>query len=469
MIRGFLKELVKKKDKIVAGISGGADSVCLLLNLCELKKEMDFKLFCIYIDHGIRGRESEQDGKFVEDLCRKLSVDFKLIKVDVPGAAAGRKKSEEEVARDLRYEALLKAAEDLGYKTIAVAHNANDNAETFLFRLIRGTGTAGLTGMDEITERGNITIIRPLLYVGRSSIEEYLKEKGQAFVMDSTNLSDKYTRNRIRHRIIPELEEINPKAVEHINAAAASLREMYRAEESAERLYEEASGGRELSIEHLKDHSPSLVRSVIRLWIRDTGVARDVGRVHYEAIEKLINSDTGHSVDLPGGQSVERVYDRLRLNGNRAKRIPGKAASGSSEVDDVTEIRALSPGEKVEISIDGMYLSLRLYSGQEASEKKKELSFQKNYAKYYDYGKIDKNMVLRHRRDGDYLVINPDGTKKPLGRYFVDEKISRDERDEAWLLCTDSKVILAPGYRGSEDARVEAGTTEILEVEFWRT
>ena len=462
MIERFNEEIIKDGDGIVAGISGGADSVCLLLNLCEIRKQKDIKLLAVYVDHGIRGEASASDGQFVEKLCEKLGVDFLCEKADVPREAAERGVSIEEAARDLRYEILLEKAQKHGANKLAVAHNADDNAETIIFQMIRGTGVAGLKGMDESVFRAGVEIIRPLLAVTRADIEAYLREKGQDHVTDETNLSDDYSRNRIRHRVIPELKLINKKAVEHINDSARALRELELAEDSAIRLYEEASGGRELDISVLKEHSPALRRSVLRLWIRDIGMARDVGRVHYGAVDDLIMSGTGKSVDLPGGQTIERVYDKLRLKDKKEKR-------GGAVFADETLIPRLSPGEKREITMDGWYLRLTLHTGEAAKELSENISFQKNYAKYYDYGKIIGNMVLRHRMDGDYLVISPKGDQKPLARYFVDEKIPRDDRDTAWLLCTGSKVILAPGYRGSEDMRIDKETSEILEIEFWRT
>ena len=467
MVEGFLKDLIKEGDKVVVGVSGGADSVCLLLNLCELSEKKDVRILAVYIEHGIRGESSLSDGRFVENLCDRLGVEFIEKSVDAPGEAKRLRISEEEAARNLRYEMLLSIAQNKGFKKLAVAHNANDNAETILFQLVRGTGVAGLLGMDEKSKRDGITIIRPLLTVKREAIEQYLRDAGQDFVTDETNLNDEYSRNRIRHKVLPELLAINNKAIEHINASAADLKKQLVSEESVRRLYEEACGGRELSVDVLSDHSPSLRQSVIRLWIRDIGISRDVGRAHYEAIDRLITSGTGKSVDLPGNQQVERVYNRLRLKKKVAK-YGGRTTADDSD-EDVTHIPRLRGGEKTELAMDGWYVRLTLYTGEDVERIRKNKSFQKNYAKFYDYGKIDGNMVLRHRREKDLLVISTDGRTKTLSRYFVDEKVPRDERDEAWLLCTGSKVIYAFGYRGSEDARVDEGTKEILEVEFWRT
>ncbi len=462
MLENFNENLIENGDGVVAGVSGGADSVCLLINLCELREKKDMRLMAVYVDHGIRGEASENDGRFVKKLCEELSVPFESKKVDVPALALDRGVSVEEAARDIRYEVLLSIAKKQGYNKLAVAHNADDNAETIIFQMIRGTGVAGLKGMDPSLKRDGITIIRPLLPVTRSAIEAYLSDKKVGHVTDATNLSDDYSRNRIRHRIIPELININSRAIEHINESAAAIREMELFEESTERLYSEACVGRELSVETLRTHAPSLRRNVIRLWIRDIGRARDVSRVHYEAIDDLIMSQTGKSVDLPGGQQIEKVYDSLRLKDKREEK-PSEDETLS------TAIPRLSAGEKAEFSMDGWYIRMTLYAGDGAGELRKNMSFQKNYAKYYDYGKIDGNMVIRHRKDGDYLVISEDGTKKSLARYFVDEKVPRDERKNAWLICAGSKVILAAGYRGSEDMRVDDQTKEILQVEFWRT
>ena len=207
-------------DMVLLGVSGGADSVCLLCVLKELFEGLDITV--LHLHHGIRGAEADRDAEFVRELCKKHGAEFILVKRDIPAFAKERGLSEEEAGRIARYEEFEKAAKERGITKIAVAHNMNDAAETFIHNLCRGTGLAGLIGIAPVS--GNI--IRPLISVSRAEIEEYLKEKGESFVTDSTNLSGEYTRNRIRNTVIPELAGINPKAAEHIALAGANLYEI---------------------------------------------------------------------------------------------------------------------------------------------------------------------------------------------------------------------------------------------------
>ena len=195
--------MIKKDDCITAALSGGADSVCLLLILKELSDKYSFTLDALHINHCIRGKESDRDEEFCRNLCKKYDIPLTVIRTDVPAAAAESKKSLEETARDIRYQAFEKHAGEKG--KIATAHTVSDNAETVILNMARGTGLKGLCGIPPVRDN----IIRPLIDVTRQQIEDYLKSMNQGFVTDSTNLSDDYTRNRIRHKIIPELLKIN--------------------------------------------------------------------------------------------------------------------------------------------------------------------------------------------------------------------------------------------------------------------
>ena len=189
-------------DEVIAALSGGADSVCLLLALNELKETLGIKLSAIHVNHCLRGNESDRDEQFCRDLCGRLRIPLICGRFNVKEEAENRKISTELAARDIRYRFFQ---ENSSGKKIATAHTANDNAETVIFNLARGTGTKGIAGIPPV--RGNI--IRPLINVTRSQIENYLKEKNQEYVTDSTNLTDDYTRNIIRHIVIPVIEQIN--------------------------------------------------------------------------------------------------------------------------------------------------------------------------------------------------------------------------------------------------------------------
>ncbi|MDE5649348.1 MAG: tRNA lysidine(34) synthetase TilS, partial [Oscillospiraceae bacterium] len=211
--------MIKKGDRITAALSGGADSVCLLLVLKELSESYNITVDAIHINHCIRGEESDRDEEFCRSLCTKLHIPITVIRTDVPSAAAGSKKSLEETARDIRYETFKKHAGKNG--KIATAHTLSDNAETVILNLARGTGLKGLCGIPPVRDN----IIRPLIEITRQQVEDCLKEQNQGFVTDSTNLSNDYTRNRIRHNIIPELLKINGGFYKTFSAGQKILKE----------------------------------------------------------------------------------------------------------------------------------------------------------------------------------------------------------------------------------------------------
>ena len=205
--------MLRGASKVVVGFSGGADSVCLLHILSKLRNEIGFEIIGAHVNHGIRGDEALRDADFAQDFCKQLGVAFKLLNVDCVSKAREMGVSVEECGRLLRYDFFYSLA-DCNTR-IATAHNSNDNTETVLFNLARGSSVKGVGGIPPV--RGNI--IRPLIYCARKEIEGYSRENNLQFVTDSTNLCDDYTRNKIRHKILPVLEEINPEAVSNVRTA----------------------------------------------------------------------------------------------------------------------------------------------------------------------------------------------------------------------------------------------------------
>lgn len=216
-------QMIRPGMRVLAAVSGGADSVCLLAALAAFREQIDFSLYVIHVEHGLRGEESLADARYVEELCRSFSVPFFLESVDAAAEARKRHLSVEEAGRALRYEAFDRVAGQVGADRIAVAHNENDQAETVLWNLVRGSGLQGLGGIRPVRGR----IIRPLLFLGRPEIEAILLAQGIAWRTDRTNLTCDYTRNRIRLQVLPELtKELNPQAVGHIAEAAHRLQEV---------------------------------------------------------------------------------------------------------------------------------------------------------------------------------------------------------------------------------------------------
>ena len=260
--------MLSEGDTAVVGLSGGADSCALLIMLLELKDELGINVRACHINHNLRGEESDGDERFVRELCERLNVRLDVFSVDVHGAA-GRHESLEETARKLRYERFGElTAQGTGVK-IATAHTANDNAETVLMNIIRGTGTKGLAGIPPVRE----TFIRPLILCTREQTESCCREHGLEFVTDSTNLSDDYTRNRLRHNVIPLLEGFNPSfiaAVTRMTEAVgddSDFLESYAAECAAKCIYKHGYDSR-----LLKELHPAVRFRIISRVLKENGV-----------------------------------------------------------------------------------------------------------------------------------------------------------------------------------------------------
>ena len=217
-------QMIGRGDRIVTGVSGGADSVCLLFVLCELRKKLGFEVIVCHVNHQLRAEAAEQDEAYVKELCRKLDVPCRIFHENVELIAKNGKKSLEEAGRIVRSNAFETVCRESGANKIATAHHKNDNAETVLLNLARGSGLQGMCGIRPVY--GNR--IRPLLCLTRKEIEEWLEEEQISYCTDETNEEDEYTRNRIRHKILPVMEqEINRQTVEHINRLSLQAEEIW--------------------------------------------------------------------------------------------------------------------------------------------------------------------------------------------------------------------------------------------------
>ncbi|MCR5451872.1 MAG: tRNA lysidine(34) synthetase TilS [Lachnospiraceae bacterium] len=450
-------EMIGQKDSVFLGVSGGADSVCLLLVMSKLAKKLGFTLKVISVEHGIRGEESRQDAAFVEKLCIEKDIPCRVIPVDAPAYAKENKMTLEEAARKLRYEAFFSVAKE--GDIIASAHHANDNAETFLFNLIRGSDLRGLSGISPVSDMKGRKLIRPLLCLERSEIEAYLEKEGQEYRTDSTNVSLEHDRNRIRLAVMPEFSRINSKAVSHINDAIAAIKRSCDAgERRSKEIVAEAKGSKGLDTERLMLLPKGDRGSVIMTWLRgELSSVKDIGRVHVEAIENLAEGASGRGVDIPGGVRVEKTYHELVIK-----------TAGAYDTKSYREfvIPPLDEEEVYQLSLEGYDINITLHGITWAEGK--EIP-QKTYYKWFDYDKIKGGLTLRRRKKGDRIVVTESGCHKSIKDLFKDEKIDRDLRDEILLLADESEIVWAIGVRGSEGYRIGRETKRILEINILRS
>ena len=441
--------MVRPGDRVLAGVSGGADSVCLLMVLLELQKRVKFAIQVVHVEHGIRGTESFQDAEYVRKLCGQYQVPFLCVSRDIPKMAKERKLSVEEAGRLARYEIFEETGRAWKADRIAVAHNRNDQAETILWNLARGSGLDGAAGIRPVRGR----IIRPLLECSREEIEHYLRKKKVTWREDGTNQELDYTRNIIRNRILPEMAKtLNEKTADHL---ASFGTEMRRTEEFLQKLVRAAcekmadiqSGKVCIKIAPFLQEDVFLQERIIRTCLKEAGCSlKDMRREHVERMVKLAGMQSGRRVRLPGEWEARRSFEYLKVE-----------KTGKQEMKKPEEICLKIPG-KTETSYGIFETRIFLNENQPIPEKK--------YTKWLNYDKINEDIWLRSRKAGDYLTVNRQGGRKKLKSYFTEEKIPVEEREQTALAVCGSEVLWVVGHRISEAYKVGKNTREILEITY---
>ena len=461
-------------DKVVIGVSGGADSVCLLFVLCHLQDLLGFSLDVVHVNHGIR-QEAVEDGRYVERLCGELGLPFTLKEDDVPALAREWGVSEEEAGRKVRYQAFEQRRREIGADKIAVAHHAGDQAETVLFHLLRGSGITGLCGIRPV----NGILVRPLLFLERPEIEAYLQRQGAAYQTDATNASDAYVRNRIRHHMIEYAErEIMPGCTRSIFRAAELLAETERyLEEQTARARErcvrpaafsEAADGYCLDVQAFCGEHPAIGRRLLLALCQELSPNhQDIGAVHVRALMDLALGRGNREAVLPYGIRGRRSYDVLRLERQAVKSPEEKEGQTWKRVD-------IPPGELLQgarcVVLPGVgELMFQLLSPEEMSDRLPDMRKkipQKQYTKWFDYDKIKALLSLRTRETGDFITIRGPGglIHKKVKDYLLGEKVPREQRAQVPLLAEGSHVIWILGRRISEYYKVSENSKHILQV-----
>ena len=453
------ESLLKPGEKVLAGVSGGADSTALLLVLNELKETLKIGLEAVHVEHGIRGKESLEDEAFVRQLCDRLGIRLWSRFISVPQLREESKETLEEAARNARYEIFEQIRVLTGADKIALAHHAGDQTETVLLNLCRGTGLAGLAGMSP--KRGRI--IRPFLNVDRDRIEQWLVSRGQEWRTDSTNLETDQTRNRIRLEVLPLLEgRINASSARHIREAADIVRQAAHHLEreiddlEKELVREEPAPQRKLMIScaELARLDEALSTGVIRRMIRrlrgDVGL-KDLSKRHIDSVLTLARKGGGKRIDLPGDLAAVRERDDLCL-----------LLCEDDPIPEYEDVKLPVPPDDGCVSFGRWKVSFSGVSGEDLQCLKTEGIPEKKYTKWLACDTINHVTKLRTRQPGDYLVINAGGQKKALADYMIDEKIPARERDHIPLIAQGSHVLWVIGYRISYGARVTEETESAL-------
>ena len=315
-LRASLRKLaVNKQDRILVAASGGADSTALLDALARWKKSE--QLFAAHLNHLLRGAESDADETFVRAITGQLQVPIFVAQEDVAACAAHEKKNLEATARRLRYEFLVRTAEQCPASVIVTAHTRDDQVETLMMRLLRGTSAAGLQGIHAQTVlTDTVRLVRPMLEITRAEVLEHCARYQLAFRHDSSNESPEFTRNRIRHEVLPLLQTFNPDFGATLMRTASQIHEDNEyLEAEAARMVEEWAEGTALNLQPLRQMHVALRRRILRQWLAQTrGDLRRIGTVHLTAMDELmVRGEGGRYVELPGGWRVYRLRNQLKL------------------------------------------------------------------------------------------------------------------------------------------------------------
>jgi tRNA(Ile)-lysidine synthase len=462
---------------VIAGLSGGADSVCLLLVLKEIAERTGIFLTAVHINHGIRGEEAKRDEEFSRRLCGRLGVEFICRHIDVPSLAKKEHLSEEEAGRKARYEVFEELAkrkeEQLSGKCvrIATAHHKNDRAETVLMNMFRGSSLQGLRGI--MPMRGNI--IRPLLGVTRSEIEAYLSGKKQTFMVDSTNMDNAYSRNFVRNEVLPQIEKYSVNAVEHIADSADMIAEAHEYIcMQADKLYTmcvvQASEHKKavLELKAFTDEPAVVQRQVIyRLLGELSGGLKDIYRIHVEAVRSLCFMQSGKSVDIAYGIRAVRSYDTI-IFGRICETKEDRQEQICISLDEKL-LEKVWNGDKVTIPINApVFFNDKILSENVVIELEKAELLENfvinDYTKFFDYDKITYGLTFRYRQSGDRIVVNCNGQSKSLKKELTDRKIPQAFRDFVLLLADGGQILWAAGVRRSEACLVEEASKRILKI-----
>ncbi|MBQ6360850.1 MAG: tRNA lysidine(34) synthetase TilS [Lachnospiraceae bacterium] len=435
----YQEKMLEPGDHVIVGLSGGADSVSLLLLLDSLKDELEITISAIHIHHGIRGEEAEADAEFCSRLCSKRHIPLRILRENVPELARLNRCSLEEAGREVRYLRFSQAARryaDLHPGTrvrIAVAHQLEDQAETVLMHLCRGAGIRGLGAMAPVRDN----IIRPLLSSRRKDIEAWLRKKGQNWREDGTNSHTDYTRNRVRNIIMPVLNEnLNPRTAKHLFLLADQARTWtdYISGE-ADKIIRTFPDPSVMPADILENLPEALKNEILyKTLVRRAGASRITGR-HVAAASALLGSEPGSQISLPEGLLLVRDEQHLCITRSEPKEKPDK--------------------EEQELPVRAVYSVFPYESGLKIPGQK--------YTKWFDYDRINGDLCIRRRQPGDYLVLAGVG-RKSVSRYMIDAHIPKEERNDVPLLADGHHILWIIGWRMSAAAQVRPDTNTILQV-----
>ena len=448
-------ELIDKGDNILVALSGGPDSVCLLHILARLRSEFNLRLGAIHINHLLRGEEAIDDENYTKELCRALDVENYVERIDIRAIAEKEGQSIELAGREERYKAFNKIKEKSSYNKIAVAHNSNDQAETILMRLMRGSGLEGLTAIKAKREDG---IIRPILCLNRNEIERYCEKYRLEPRIDKSNYEKIYNRNKVRLDILPYMKEnFNEDIIDTLNRMALLLQKdneyLEEVAAMAYRKYCKEENDKIIVRKELFENEKEAIttRVLKRSFKNISNSHKNFEMKHIVDIIELSKLGTNKEVHLTNGIVVQNIYGDIIFKQRKDKEESIKAQEVYIKKEDLVD----------EIEFSKYEVELQIIS------KKNNIEFSNNdLIKFFDYDKIEEGIIIRNRKDGDKMVpIGMKGTKK-LKDVFINSKIPKEIRNIIPIVCFDEKIAWVVGVKVSEQFKVTSNTKQILKITF---
>ena len=447
------------KRVVVVGVSGGPDSVCLVHVLSHIKKSLGVRLHIAHLNHMLRGASADEDARYVEKLGRYLKISVTVEKLDVDAYRKEHKLSLEEAAREVRYDFLAHIAESAGAECVALGHTEDDQIETVLMHLVRGSGLAGLRGMLPLTDmhpcgRGRLRLIRPLLEVTRKETEDYCLAHGLKPRIDSTNYSLDYTRNRFRHELIPILRKSNSgigAAIRRVTCTAAD--DLSFIESEIVKVWSDAvcvnPVGITINTEAILSLHPALQRHLLRRVMSEAlGDLVDIEVVHIESMTEALHKPAGKRLSLPRGLKFYVSYDTCLLAKDALDGCPLPEIKGVRrlKVPGVT----LLPGWRVQSDV--------VAPGERAD----------GFKACIDMDASGADLAVRRRRPGDRFQPLGMSNMKKLQDFMVDAKIPSTWRDRVPLVCSQDSIVWVVGWRISDSVKITESTKKVLRINFER-
>ena len=452
-------EMIKYGDRVLVALSGGPDSICLLHILNSLKEELNITLTAAHVNHCLRGSEADEDEEYVKDFCNKLNIPCYVKKANINQIASERKISSELAGREVRYEFFEEISKIQNLNKIAVAHNTNDQAETLLMRIMRGTGIEGLVGIRPIRDN---KFIRPILCLERNEIENYCEKYNLNPRIDKTNLENIYSRNKVRLEMIPYIKgHFNEEIVNSLNRLSqlAYIENDYM-EQCIEKEYKTFCNVKNNTVFILKkafqSHNAIKFRLLRKVFLTITGSSYNLEMKHIEDIISLQLGETGKVICLPNKIKAKNIYGNIEL-------IKEGESYNKKDLDEVfiDKYSLLKDENKFNLHDNiGYDLSIKFINN-------KDIQFNNNsLIKYFDYDKIKEGILIRKRKNGDKIL--PLGMKgyKKIKNIFIDNKIPKELRNQIPIICFDNEISWILGVKVSEIFKVTKDSKNILKISF---